>query len=401
MKKICYSVMQLFRYAITQLFTTHNCIKILFVCYLLSNYSPLSPLPPIPPLQPFPPFSPVRVGIDGLSHDHIHGLLRNIGNRSEIQLVGIAESNPELVERLAKQYGFDRDIVFKDVKEMVEKTNVEGVFAFNSIYEHLNTVEVCAPKGIHVMVEKPLAVSSKHARRMKELATKHGIYLLTNYETSWYPAHYRAFEIALEEGAIGPVNKVLVQDGHRGPVEIGCSKEFLAWLTDPVLNGGGAVIDFGCYGANLMTWLMKNQHPLTVTAVLQTIKPDVYPKVDDQATIILTYPHAQAVLQGSWNWPVDRKDMEIYGKEGYVKVFNARDLEFRPNRNKPVETFRITDFPLETRDPYIYFARIIRGEIELKPTDLASLENNLIVVDILEAAKQSAKQRKTIQFKPK
>ena len=389
------SVIQLFSYSIIQLFKTHNCIKILFVCYLLSNYSPLSPVQPVQPVQP------VRVGIDGLTHDHIHGLLRNISNRSDIQLVGIAESNPELVERLAKQYGFNRDIVFKDVKEMVEKTNVEGVFAFNSIYEHLNTVEVCAPRGIHVMVEKPLAVSSKHARRMKELATRHGIYLLTNYETSWYPAHYRAFEIALEEGAIGPVNKVLVQDGHKGPVEIGCSKEFLAWLTDPVLNGGGAVIDFGCYGANLMTWLMKNQRPLTVTAVLQTIKPDVYPKVDDQATIILTYSHAQAVLQGSWNWPVDRKDMEIYGQEGYVKVFNARDLEFRPNRNKPVETYRVTDFPIETRDPYIYFARIIRGEIELKPTDLASLENNLIVVEILEAAKQSAKQGKTIRLNTK
>ena len=367
---------------------------VLFFCFLSCSAETPNQKPPLP----FDSDSPVRVGIDGLTHDHIHGLLRNINNRPDIQLVGIAESNADLVERLSKQYNFDRSIVYNDVTEMVEKANVEGVFAFNSIYEHLNTVEVCAPRGIHVMVEKPLAVSSKHARRIEQLAKRYGIHVLTNYETSWYPTNFRAFEIALEEGAIGPVNKVLVQDGHRGPVEIGCSKEFLSWLTDPVLNGGGAVIDFGCYGANLMTWLMKNERPLTVTAVLQTIKPEVYPKVDDQATIILTYPNAQAILQGSWNWPVDRKDMEIYGRDGYVKVLNGRNLEFRPNRNSPAETDRITDFPIETSDPYIYFARIIRGKIELKPTDLASLENNLIVVDILEAAKQSAKQGKTIRF---
>jgi predicted dehydrogenase len=65
--------------------------------------------------------------------------------------------------------------------------------------------------------------------------------------------------------------------------------EFLQWLTDPVLNGGGALTDFGCYGADLATWFMNGETPLTVTAVTQQIKPDLYPKVDDEATIILAY----------------------------------------------------------------------------------------------------------------
>ena len=66
--------------------------------------------------------------------------------------------------------------------------------------------------------------------------------------------------------------------------------EFLAWLNDPKLNGGGALYDFGCYGADLMTWLMDGQRPISVTATTQQIKPDIYPRVDDEATIILTYP---------------------------------------------------------------------------------------------------------------
>src|SRR3981189_3790792 len=67
-----------------------------------------------------------------------------------------------------------------------------------------------------------------------------------------------------------------------------------------------------------MTWLVDGQRPQTVTAVTQQIKPDVYPRVDDEATIVLTYPHAQAIIQASWNWPFSRKDMEVYGQRGYA-----------------------------------------------------------------------------------
>jgi predicted dehydrogenase len=340
--------------------------------------------------------TPVRIGIDGLSHDHIHGLLRDFNQRRDIQIVGIAEKDKALVQRLAKRYGFDVNLVYDDLAAMIENTKPQGVVAFNSIYGHLHTVEVCAPKGIHVMVEKPLAVNSKHAGKMAKLAEENHIHLLTNYETSWYPTHYQAYQMAVSQAEIGDVNKIVVHDGHKGPREIGCSEEFLAWLTDPVLNGGGAVIDFGCYGANLTTWLMKNEMPLSVTAVLQQIKPEIYPKVDDQATIILTYPHAQSIIQGSWNWPVDRKDIEIYGKDGYVKALNANDLEYRLKREVPMETKKVTDFPLDAKEPFHYFAAVISGQIEVTPADLSSLENNLIVVKILDAARESAQKGKTV-----
>jgi len=343
--------------------------------------------------------SPVRIGIDGLSHDHVHGLLNDYKKRSDILIVGIAEPNKKRAQELSRRYGFDMSIVYDDLSTMVEKTNPEGVVAFNSIYEHLKTVEVCAPKGIHVMVEKPLAVSNEHAERMESLAKEYNIHLLTNYETTWYPTLYKSFDMAVSNNEIGAINKVLINDGHKGPVEIGCSPEFLAWLTDPVLNGGGAVIDFGCYGANIMTWIMQNEVPETVTAVLQTIKPDVYPKVDDQATIILTYPNAQAIIQGSWNWPVDRKDLTIYGKEGYVEAHNQHDLEYRLNRSLPKHEIRVTDFPLETNEPFNYFSRVIKGDIRVRDTDLSSLENNMIVVKILEATKESAAENTTVTLR--
>lgn len=342
---------------------------------------------------------PVRIGIDGLTHAHVHSLLHTIFDKdAPVEIVGIAESNKELAERFAKDYGYDMNIVFDNIEEMIDKTNPEGVMAFNSIYQHLSTVEACAPKGIHVMVEKPLAVNSEHAQRMAGLARKHNIHLLTNYETTWYASNHKLYDIVNSQKSVGNIRKVTVCDGHEGPVEIGCNKEFLDWLTDPVQNGGGAVIDFGCYGANLMTWLMKNELPSTVSATLQQIKPHIYPKVDDEATIILTYPKSQAIIQGSWNWPFGRKDIEVYGEKGYVKAPDMNNISTRIANDKDISE-KLQPLPSPLNDPFSYFAAVIKGKVTVSPYDLSSLENNLIVVKILDAARQSAKTGQVVHLK--
>ncbi|HEU4858428.1 MAG TPA: Gfo/Idh/MocA family oxidoreductase, partial [Chitinophagaceae bacterium] len=198
---------------------------------------------------------PMRVAVVGLVHAHVHWILAR-ENKGDIEIVGIAEPNRSLAEAYSKQHGYNMNIVYSTMEEMILKTRPEAVFAFNSIYDHLRTVEYCAPRGIHVMVEKPLAVSDEHATKMLALAKKYNIHLLTNYETTWYGSNAKAYQIIKEDKMIGDIRKIVFHTGHPGPVEIGCNPEFLEWLTDPVLNGGGAITDFGCYGADIATWLM-------------------------------------------------------------------------------------------------------------------------------------------------
>ena len=190
----------------------------------------------------------------------------------------------------------------------------------------------------------------------------------------------------------------MVHDGHRGPKEIGCPPEFLQWLTDPVLNGGGALPDFGCYGADLITWLMQGQRPTSVFAVTQHLKPEVYPKVDDEATIVVTYPKAQGIIQASWNWPYNRKDMEIYGQTGYVLVPRGNVLRVLKGDHPEDET-QTTVPPLTgpEADAFSYLAAVVRGEIQ--PTgDLSSLDVNMTVTEILDAARESAATGKRIEL---
>ncbi|WP_242084062.1 Gfo/Idh/MocA family protein [Aestuariivivens sediminis] len=351
-------------------------------------------------LRGFAQEPPLKIGIAGLSHSHVHGLLSEL-NRNDIKIVGISESNQELAKRYSEQYGYPMSMVYDTLEEMIAQMQPEAVVAFGSIYEHLHVVEVCAPKGIHVMVEKPMAVNLQHAKKMEKLAQKHKIQLLTNYETTWYPTNHKAYEM-LQENRVGALRKVIVRDGHKGPKKIGVNKEFLEWLTDPVQNGGGAITDFGCYGANLVTWLMKGKSPNTITAITQQQQPENNPNVDDDAIIILTYNNVNAIIQGSWNWPIGRKDMEIYGLDGVIYADNKYDLRLKYSRGYDEfeqETFTLEDRPYPFNDPFALLESVVRGKVKLGPYALTSLENNVIVVEILDAAIKSAKLGKTIKIK--
>ena len=264
--------------------------------------------------------TPGTYAIVGLNHDHARGFIPGARSRQDIRLVGIAEPNQDLARRYAGAYQLSTNLFFTSLEDMLEKARPQAVATFTSTFEHRRVVETCAARGIHVMMEKPLAVSMEHARAMEAAAKKGGIHIIVNYETTWYPANQAAYDLVHEKKAIGDLRKIVVHDGHQGPKEIGCSADFLEWLTDPVLNGGGALTDFGCYGADLITWLMNGERPTAVFTVTQQIKPQVYPKVDDEATIVLTYPHARGIIQASWNWPFNRKDMEIYGRTGYALI---------------------------------------------------------------------------------
>ncbi len=341
---------------------------------------------------------PLRLAVAGTTHGHV-GWILGRKNKTDIELVGIYEPSKDLSAQHAKRYNLSENLFYTDLVKMLDAVKPEAVVAFGSIYEHMAVVEACAPRGIHVMVEKPLAVSKEHAERMAALTKKYGIHLLTNYETSWYPTTVKSFELLNDSNAIGQLRKAVFHHGHQGPKEIGVGPEFLTWLTDPVQNGGGALIDFGCYGANVMTYLTRGEKPVSVTAVTRQFKPEIYPKVDDEATIIVSYPSSQAIIEASWNWPFGRKDMALYGRDGYIITKDNKEYSIRKNLSD--EQHRIVtekDVAVYT-DPFAYFADVIRGRMKVEPYGLYSLENNLMVVRILDAARESAKQGKTILLK--
>jgi predicted dehydrogenase len=338
--------------------------------FRISSFALVSLLSTLPAFSASPAPPPLRVGIVGLVHGHVHGFLDQSRHSTEIEIVGVAEPDARLLSQAATRYGFDRAMLFADLEEMLQKVHPQAVLVYTNTYDHRRVVEICARHGVHVVMEKPLAVSLEDARAIEQAAKTGKIHVLVNYETSWHRSNHAAYHL-VRDGALGDVRKVVVHDGHNGPKEIGVEPEFLAWLTDPKLNGGGALFDFGCYGVDLMMWLMEGQRPQTVTAVTLQLKPEIYPHVDDEATIVLTYPKAQAIIQASWNWPFDRKDMEVYGQTGYVITVKKDDVRVRRKGESAEQQIPAKPIPPPYDNELSYVRAVIVDEV--KPDSLSSL----------------------------
>jgi len=362
----------------------------------LTTLLPLVLLAATASAQPTSP--PLRVVIVGLVHGHVQGFFQQNLHRTDIEIVGISDPSRALFARYAKQFGLDPRLYYPSLDAMLRKAHPQAALVYTSTYDHRAVVENCARHGVHVMMEKPLAVGYADALAIADAAKRGNIHVLVNYETTWYRSNHAVYNLN-ERGAFGGVRKIVVHDGHRGPKEIGVQPEFLTWLIDPKLNGAGALFDFGCYGADLSTWLMNGALPLSVTAVTNTIKPDIYPMVDDEAVIVLKYPKAIAVIQASWNWPFDRKDMEVYGDNGYAITVGHDNFRIRLQGEKERER-TITPEASSVLPPYDDPLSELRTVVldGMSPDGLTSLETNVIVTEILDGARTSAATGKTVSL---
>jgi glucose-fructose oxidoreductase len=341
---------------------------------------------------------PVRVAIVGLEHGHVAGFLKQFPTQQEVQLVGIVDADTELSHRYAQQFHLDPSLFYAQLDAMIAARHPQALLVYTSVGKHREVIEAAAQHGLSVMVEKPLTMSLEDALAIRRAAREHHIQVLVNYETTWYASNRAAYD-KVAKGALGEPRRFVVHDGHQGPKEIGVQPEFLKWLQDPKENGDGALYDFGCYGADLVTWIMHGESPLSVTAVTQTDKPEIYPLVADEATVIVRYPKAQAVLMASWNWPFSRKDMEVYGATGYAITVGPDKVRLR-TKGQDQESEEAAPPLTPPHDGSLrYLAAVLNGN--LKPEgDLTSLDTNVVVMQILDAARQSAHEGRTIKLAP-
>jgi glucose-fructose oxidoreductase len=341
---------------------------------------------------------PVRVAIVGLEHGHVTGFLHALPLQHDAQLVGIVDADAALRGKYEQQFHLDHGLFYATLDALLQQQHPEALLVYTSIAQHRPIIEQAAAHHLDVMVEKPLTISLDDALAIRRVARAAHIQVLVNYETTWYRSNRAVYDL-LKQGRLGELRKVVAHDGHQGPQEIGVQPEFLQWLTDPAQNGAGALYDFGCYGADLVTWLMHGASPISVTAEAQTDKPQIYPRVDDDATVILRYPGMQAVLMPSWDWTFGRKDMEVYGTKGYAIAVNPTDVRERFTESSPEESVSAPPLDAPEDTSLHYLAAVVRGQLD-PDHDLTSLDTNVVVMQILDAARASVRTGKTVTLRP-
>jgi predicted dehydrogenase len=341
-----------------------------------------------------------RAAVIGLVHAHEGSYLPRMTRSEQIKLVGIAETIPELVQQAKEQQGAKDVPFFDDYRKMLDETKPDFVWAFVENNRHMEILKECAPRHIHVIYEKPLASTYKDALAMVELAKKYNVKVMCNYQMAWWPANQIA-RAEVDKGIVGKPWRLHGIVGHGGPGSTGPGKYFFDWLTDPAKNGGGALMDFGCYNALWSLWYMGR--PESVYAEAIHLRPETFPKVEDSATMVLKYKAGINIFEGSWDLPRSFQDLEIFGSttapDGNLTrasiYMTQQKVELRSGRD--TRELPLTPLPPEKADPIALMVDAIRNH---KPIEgITALDINVGVVEIIEAAKESIRTGRAVKLK--
>jgi len=334
---------------------------------------------------------PSKIAVIGLVHSHVWGHLSKMVAGKPATLVGVAETNPELVAE-ARKAGVADTLIYSDYRKMLDEKKPDIVWAFVENNRHLEIAKVCAPRKIHLMFEKPLASSYKDALAIQALAKQHSIHVLTNYQMAWWPSQHAA-KAMVEAGEIGKVHRLRGVVGHGGPGSEGArNKHFFDWLTDPVRNGAGALMDFGCY--NALWALMYLGRPETVYATVNHLRPDVFPKVEDNATIVLHWKNASGIFEGSWDLPRTFQDLEIFGNKGSLLV-TRNGMEVQRGR-EPASKPQPAPLPADAAEPIAHMIHAIQSGKGVQ--GMTTIDLNVGVNEIIDAAKESVRTGKPVRL---
>jgi hypothetical protein len=132
--------------------------------------------------QPHAQEPPLRLAIAGLVHGHVSGFLRGAQGHKDVEIVGVFDADAALLRKYAESSTLSDSVLFTDLAAMIDRAKPEAIASFTNTFDHPAVVEAAAARRVHVMMEKPLAVSIAHAQRIRLAAEKGNIQAVVTRE---------------------------------------------------------------------------------------------------------------------------------------------------------------------------------------------------------------------------
>jgi predicted dehydrogenase len=332
------------------------------------------------------PLREYKIAFIGLRHHTTWTYLDRIvqGKAGAVKLVGIAETEAELIGE-ARRRGVTDVPVYADYNKMLDETRPDIVWGFLENNRHLEVMQACAPRKIHVIYQKPLSATYRDALAIRDLARKHGVQVMVNYSLAFYPTIFAA-KARADAGEIGPIWRMHGRMGHGGPRfrDLATERFFTRWVTDPVQNGAGALMDFGSYNAMWALWYKGR--PESVYASANHLRPETFPKVEDTAVMVLSYKDGVGIFESSWNFPRSFEELEVFGRGGSLLTTGNEGVVMQKG-TEPGVKIEVPALGPEMAGPIQYFIHCLESG---KPVEgPVSLDLNVGVIEIIEAARKS------------
>ncbi len=338
--------------------------------------------------------TPIRIGVLGLTHDHIWDHLPDVHTNPDTRLVAVADPHQALLGRAESEYHCRP---YSNPETMLDSEELDAVYIYADNAAGPELTEMATSRGLHVLIEKPMAADAAGAQKMVAAARNANLRLLVNWPFAWWPQMQHALNVA-SDGSIGDIWQVRYRAAHEGPRELGCSEFFCDWLYDPKRNGpGGAFMDYCCYGALLARTVLGM--PASVTAIAERlVKRDI--DVEDNGMLIMSYPNAVAVSEGSWTQigKLSAYMTMIYGTQGtlLLEPRNGGRLLMATVDAPEGKEVSVPDLPPQRQNATAHFVHCIRtGEPSLPMCDFESCQDTQA---ILEAGITAAKQHTQVSM---
>ena len=299
-----------------------------------------------------------RLGIIGFAHMHVNGLIDSFAALSNVEWVACADTHPAVpsiseepstrkanVKRAQEHTGVLK--VYEDYQQMLEQETCDIIIFCPENARHGEVTEAIATSGAHMLTEKPMAASLSEALRMVRAVDAAGVSLMINWPITWSPA-IRKMKSLIDDGIVGDVWEVKWRNGaSMGPLAYGQqitdAEKGAEWWHQSA-PGGGALLDYCCYGACLSRWFIGE--PAVSAFGLKANLTSHYGDADDNAIITVRFPKALTILEGTWTtWHAGVPTGPIvYGTQGTLiasrKVINDRStpvVEVYTSRGHGVE----------------------------------------------------------------
>jgi predicted dehydrogenase len=338
-----------------------------------------------------------RLVVAGMVHDHVWQMLPLFAKLPGVRVVGAADPNRPLREKIRKEFGVEA--LFERPADLFDRVEADAVLVCDSNAGSVPIVEAAARRGLHAMVEKPMAHTAEGARRMADAARRHRTRLMINWPIAWWPSVMKALDL-VKAGEIGQVFHARIHMAHQGPKEAGCSKYFWGWLYDKKQNGAGALVDYCCYGAAIMASLWGK--PKEVLGVARTLAKPKFP-VDDNAMLLGLWPKRTVLAQASWTQNPDFHDTLFLGVEGTLETMRGKLVHTRTrpgdfshwgadrlNRKE----IKLAPFAAGRRNGPEHFVHALRTGTPF--LDLCTAETGLAAQEILSAGLESERRGRRI-----
>jgi predicted dehydrogenase len=337
-----------------------------------------------------------RVAMAGVAHTHYRGLLHTLQSYPNVKVVAVSDHEEGRLKQAQSEFGIPS--AYRDYHELLEKEELDIILCCSENVYHAEITEAASEKGVHLMVEKPMASSFDHARRMLEAAHKAGTRLMINWPSAWSPMMQKIYAL-VREGTIGEIFHIRVRVGHGGPHRDRPKEERATFWWYKKGTGGGALLDFCCYGANLSRWLI-GQPARAVTGMADRLVLD-FGEVEDNAVLVVRYEKAICVLEGTWSQVASGETggPSIHGSEGAITSVDHEGQQAVKvvTPSKPAGEIIVPDpLPVGMRSGPEHFLTCIG---EGKPfLESVTPELNLDVQAILEAGALSVAMNRTVSL---